>query len=165
LKRVSTTRGGSFNLQFCLSEADIMVDRIKEIMLNKGLSPSQFADSVEVPRPVLSHVLSGRNKPSLEVVQKILLAFPEIDMAWLLLGQPHSPNLVPTEAPAPSPDEGAARTVASPEMRERTEREPGNVPSTMPEPAALPASGGRKKKVEKIVFFYADQSFSEYFPE
>ncbi len=63
-----------------------MVDRIKALLQQRQLSTTQFADLVGVARPIISHVLSGRNKPSLEVVQRILAAFPELSMAWLLNG-------------------------------------------------------------------------------
>ncbi|QNH63832.1 helix-turn-helix domain-containing protein [Hymenobacter sediminicola] len=52
----------------------------------KQLTPTQFADAIGVARPVVSHILSGRNKPSLEVVQKIIGAFPDIALPWLLSG-------------------------------------------------------------------------------
>ncbi|KAA9327454.1 helix-turn-helix transcriptional regulator [Hymenobacter busanensis] len=64
-----------------------MVDRIRQLLQARQLSPTQFADTIGVARPIVSHILSGRNKPSLEVVQKIIAAFPDLSMAWLLTGQ------------------------------------------------------------------------------
>ncbi|WP_141765671.1 helix-turn-helix transcriptional regulator, partial [Hymenobacter coccineus] len=63
-----------------------MVDRIRELLLARQLSPTQFADAIGVARPIMSHILSGRNKPSLEVVQKIRAAFPDLSIDWLLDG-------------------------------------------------------------------------------
>jgi transcriptional regulator with XRE-family HTH domain len=63
-----------------------MVTRIRKLLEQKQLSPTQFADVIGVGRPVMSHILSERNKPSLEVVQRIIDAFPEISMSWLLRG-------------------------------------------------------------------------------
>lgn len=63
-----------------------MVDRIKTLLETRQLTPTQFADLIGTARPIVSHVLSGRNKPSLEVVQRILAALPELSMAWLLNG-------------------------------------------------------------------------------
>jgi transcriptional regulator with XRE-family HTH domain len=63
-----------------------MVDRIREILGKYELSPTQFADAIGTARPIISHILSGRNKPSLEVVQKITAAFPDISLPWLLSG-------------------------------------------------------------------------------
>lgn len=63
-----------------------MVNRVKQVINLKNLTPSHFADHIGVPRSTISHILSGRNKPSLEVVQKILEAFPDISTEWLVKG-------------------------------------------------------------------------------
>jgi transcriptional regulator with XRE-family HTH domain len=63
-----------------------MVERIRLLLETRQLTPTQFADAIGVARPIVSHVLSGRNKPSLEVVQRILAAMPELSMPWLLNG-------------------------------------------------------------------------------
>jgi transcriptional regulator with XRE-family HTH domain len=63
-----------------------MVDRIREILSRYQLTPTQFADAIGTARPIVSHILSGRNKPSLEVVQKIVAAFPDLSLPWLLSG-------------------------------------------------------------------------------
>ncbi|MBB4601727.1 transcriptional regulator with XRE-family HTH domain [Hymenobacter luteus] len=60
--------------------------RIKELLLARQLSPTQFADTIGISRPIVSHILSGRNKPSLEVVQRTIAAFPELSLSWLLNG-------------------------------------------------------------------------------
>ena len=75
-----------------------MVDRIRALLLARQLSPTQFADAIGVARPIVSHILSGRNKPSLEVVQKLLAAFPDLSMPWLLSGT--GPMLAPANVPA-----------------------------------------------------------------
>ncbi|TPG61717.1 helix-turn-helix domain-containing protein [Hymenobacter nivis] len=96
-----------------------MVDRIRALLLARQLSPTQFADAIGVARPIVSHILSGRNKPSLEVVQKVLAAFPDLSMPWLLSGTgpmlaavaantaataaPSTTPIVPEKAPTPAP--------------------------------------------------------------
>ncbi|MFD1468688.1 helix-turn-helix domain-containing protein [Hymenobacter caeli] len=91
-----------------------MVDRIRALLLARQLSPTQFADAIGVARPIMSHILSGRNKPSLEVVQKILEAFPDLAMPWLLKGT--GPMLAVAEVPAA---EDKAVAVAAPGPRKR----------------------------------------------
>ena len=49
-----------------------LLDRIQYLMKLNNLSPSAFADQIDVPRSSMSHLLSGRNKPSLEFIQKII---------------------------------------------------------------------------------------------
>lgn len=61
-------------------------NRIIEIMENSGLTPSEFADKIEVQRSAISHITSGRNNPSLEFLIKIKNSFPEIDTDWLIFG-------------------------------------------------------------------------------
>ena len=63
-----------------------MINRIRELLEVRQLSPTQFADLIGVGRPVISHILGERNKPSLEVVQKVLDAFPDISLSWLMKG-------------------------------------------------------------------------------
>ena len=63
-----------------------MVNRIRQLLEARQLTPTQFADVIGVARPIVSHILSGRNKPSLEVVQRILAAMPDLAMSWLLNG-------------------------------------------------------------------------------
>lgn len=64
-----------------------MVERISKIIQVKKLSASRFADILGVPRSTISHILSGRNNPSLEFIQKVLSAFPEVRVAWLMRGE------------------------------------------------------------------------------
>lgn len=63
-----------------------MVERIRNLINSKNLNAAQFADQIGVQRSSISHVLSGRNKPSLEFIQKILKTFPDINADWLISG-------------------------------------------------------------------------------
>ncbi|TYZ06622.1 helix-turn-helix domain-containing protein [Hymenobacter lutimineralis] len=63
-----------------------MVERIRALLAERQLTPTQFADFIGVGRPIVSHILSGRNKPSLEVIQKVINAFPDLALPWLLTG-------------------------------------------------------------------------------
>ena len=64
-----------------------MKDRIKKIMDNEDLTASRFADRLEINRAVVSHILTGRNNPSLDVVTKILSEMDYINSDWLLRGE------------------------------------------------------------------------------
>ena len=61
--------------------------RLQNIMTYLGLSASGFADKIGVQRSSISHILSGRNKPSLEFIMKVLSSIPEVDLYWLLNGK------------------------------------------------------------------------------
>ena len=64
-----------------------MKDRIKLVMENENLTPTQFADRLQINRAVISHILNGRNNPSLDVVTKILSEMDYINSDWLLNGK------------------------------------------------------------------------------
>lgn len=112
-----------------------MLDRIKALMAARQLSPSQFADLTTLPRPVVSHILSGRNRPSLEVAQKIMAAFPDVSLDWFLNGRGAMTGSAPvaTEAPAPA----AAQPATSPRIR--APRTP--LVAVSPPATALPSAG------------------------
>ncbi|GAB1359314.1 helix-turn-helix transcriptional regulator [Porphyromonadaceae bacterium] len=64
-----------------------MKGRIEQIMKEFSLSATEFSERVGISLSVLSHIMSGRNNPSLDVVGKILRSFEEIDSDWLILGK------------------------------------------------------------------------------
>jgi transcriptional regulator with XRE-family HTH domain len=64
-----------------------MLDRILLILKIKNLSSSKFAEEIGVQRSGISHILSGRNKPSLEFMQKLLNRFSDINAEWLISGK------------------------------------------------------------------------------
>jgi transcriptional regulator with XRE-family HTH domain len=64
-----------------------MTDRISLLIQAKNLSAAQFADEIGVQRSSISHLMSGRNKPSLDLIQKTLQRFPEVSSEWLLFGK------------------------------------------------------------------------------
>lgn len=63
-----------------------MIDRLRKIMEVNNYTPSIFADEIGVQRSSISHILSERNKPSLELVQKLLTRFRDLNPDWLLFG-------------------------------------------------------------------------------
>lgn len=64
-----------------------MVDRLELLLQTKNLSASQLADETGIQRSIMSHVMNGRNKASLDFVLRILKRFKDINPDWLLLGK------------------------------------------------------------------------------
>ena len=60
--------------------------RIKKWIENQGLKSSSFADKIGVNRATISHVLSGRNKPSIDFLDKMIRAFPDLNSNWIVSG-------------------------------------------------------------------------------
>jgi transcriptional regulator with XRE-family HTH domain len=64
-----------------------MEDRLLKLLDTEQLSSSKFADVIGVQRSSVSHILTGRNKPSFDFLQKTLKAFPMLNADWLILGE------------------------------------------------------------------------------
>lgn len=73
-----------------ISHSEI-IDRVKKIISANGLTNSSFADKIGVPRSSISHMLSGRNNPSLDIIIKILQSFDGISANYLLSGDVLTP--------------------------------------------------------------------------
>lgn len=78
-----------------------ITSRIKVIQKHYGLTASAFADSIGVQRSSMSHIISGRNKPSLDFILKIIKQFPEVDISWLLRGEGEFLNQKPDKNEEP----------------------------------------------------------------
>jgi len=63
-----------------------MHTRLKNWMESEGLKSSQLADNIGVNRATISHILSGRNKPSIDFLQKLLSAYSNLNANWLITG-------------------------------------------------------------------------------
>ena len=63
-----------------------MYERLKNWMESEGLKPSTLADTIGVNRATISHILSGRNKPSIDFLEKLLGTYPNINANWLISG-------------------------------------------------------------------------------
>jgi transcriptional regulator with XRE-family HTH domain len=63
-----------------------MHERLKNWMRIEGLKSSALADSIGVNRATISHILSGRNKPSIDFLEKLFNVYPNINANWLISG-------------------------------------------------------------------------------
>jgi transcriptional regulator with XRE-family HTH domain len=129
-----------------------LIERIRNVIEESELSAAAFADKIGVQRSSISHILSGRNKPSLDFILKVLDAFPTLDSDWLLLGKDGSktPN-----APIPSslfpeevPKESVQNEIVQPPSPKHSE------------PPQTPTSSD--KEVERVTVFYTDGTCSTY---
>ena len=110
----------------------LIQDRVKLIIKANSESSSSFADKIGIKRSNLSHVLSGRNKPSLDFLAKIIDNYPKVNASWLITGT----------------------------TREGDFKEPINNAKESIEPVVKQeASEG---DIEKIVVFYTNGTFNSY---
>jgi len=146
-----------------------MINRISKIIKEKNLSSARFADEIGVQRSSISHVLSGRNKPSLEFIQKILKTYPDIDINWLLTGKGNIfSSSINNENKIDFPEESAT---VHPEDITKYQKD-----QSKPESSKKPVINDlfdnesdndqlKQKKIEKIIVLYKGNSFKEYYPE
>ena len=69
-----------------------ILDRIKKIISDNNLSNSEFAEKIGIPKSSVSHLLSERNNPSLDIIYKISTAFADITTDYLIFGRKESLN-------------------------------------------------------------------------
>lgn len=110
-------------------------NRIKKIMEDHQLTASNFADRIGVQRSSISHILSGRNKPSLDFVMKVCGTFHDVDFDWLLNGK----GAYPRQA-----DTTPADQLSAPSLFDTHQ------------------TTSQGKKIDRIVVFYDDGTFDEY---
>ena len=126
--------------------------RLKKLLEYHEISASALADKIGVQRSSISHLLSGRNNPSLDFVMKIQEHFPEISFEWLIKGKGKLGAVSETSIPPTLFDQD----IASPKtvVADKKTIEKQNIPNIV--------SNNLDKAVSKIVFFYKDGSFEIY---
>jgi transcriptional regulator with XRE-family HTH domain len=83
---MDVTYGDTIYVTFVIKQYP-MKERLIQLLDLEQLSPSKFADIIGVQRSSISHVISGRNKPSFDFLERTLKAFPGLNASWLILGE------------------------------------------------------------------------------
>ncbi len=141
------------------------IKRLEEIIEYYGLTASAFADKIGVQRSSVSHLLSGRNKPSLDFSLKIIDEFPEVDLYWLLIGKgsfPKSEQQIPTPTFSEinkNPDD--LFSSAQEAVIENEAIQPENI---LERKIDAVNSLDLNEPIEKIVVFYKNGTFKSYSP-
>ena len=161
---------------------DDFIKRLEILLDYYSLSASIFADKLGVQRSGLSHLMSGRNKPSLDFVMKIVENFPEVDINWLLNGTGNFPKQNNNFAAVPqlTPEPVATPTLQVPEppaqKNESTEPDLFSVNEINEAPAPqqktnaenissnVLATINSNEEIERIVVFYKNGFFKAYTP-
>ena len=125
--------------------------RFQTILDLENLSPAQLADRLGVQRSGISHILSGRNKPSFELLQRVVQSFPEISAEWLITG-----NGKPLKEQNLAAASGAASSIASSATSGATSgaansRSSGTTPSTTPSISPSTTSGSNNSSTSGTI--------------
>jgi len=135
-----------------------MKDRLLEFLNSHNLTSTRLADTIGVQRSSISHILSGRNKPSYDFIHKFLQHYRDINPKWLILGEGsmYSKEKQTSMSFEQQPEQ------STPRESNIQKEEKGNVrvkQSQEDEP-----SFPERPRIEKIVIFYSDNHFEEYTP-
>ncbi|HCQ29606.1 MAG TPA: transcriptional regulator, partial [Flavobacteriales bacterium] len=120
-----------------------------------NLSASAFADEIGVQRSSVSHILSGRNKPSLDFVIKVLNRFPNVSSDWLLLGKTDVTNVKQEPENKQKGSDVVKLTNVNNSQNTENKANEQNVDTNV-------NSNASKKEIKKIVIFYSDGTFEPY---
>lgn len=126
-----------------------IVARIQTVIDHFELSVSAFADEIGVQRSSISHLLNGRNKPSLDFVMKLVNTYPEVDLYWLLKGEGSFPKKVSDEIK----NENTGTTEGFKERASEDVKMNGS---------DIGQHLDRDTEPYKIVFFYSDGTFRTF---
>ncbi|MDR0789515.1 MAG: helix-turn-helix domain-containing protein [Bacteroidales bacterium] len=142
-------------------------ERIKQIMETYGLTAGGFAEILGIQASGISHILSGRNKPSLDFVTKVLIKFPEIDYNWLVLGKGSMKQMDKPVSNEPSLfDNEPVREIEEPKPQVVVEQ-PQEPLVEIEEPVEEPQQPVSKPQtknercINRIIVFYNDSTYEE----
>ncbi len=138
-----------------------MKDRIIQLMEHENLSASKFAEIIGVQRSSISHIQSGRNKPSLDIVQKIKTSFPHLNLEWLISGEGEMYH--DFEATEKYQNQDGVLPIFS-NYSEKSGKENIAIQKGATLSELMKANAVSQKQIEKIVVFYTDKTFTECKP-
>lgn len=133
-----------------------MKERIEKFLYRESLSPAKFADEIGVQRSSVSHVLSGRNLPSFDFIQKMLSRYKNLNAEWLILGTGEMYKQKEIFKVEPIPETRPAENIIAESKKPATEADT--------QITDLPIEKEAGSVVEKIVVFYTNKTFKEYLP-
>lgn len=143
-----------------------MNERIREFLIAENKSSAQMAEEIGVQPSGISHILSGRNNPSLDFILKMLEKYHFLSTDWLLFGKGamYKDSKMQTLFDENS---GEQREIDSTDHRDENHKpymDPKDVQSSDLQNNLTVSSKNRTSAVTKIVWFYDNNSFEEYFP-
>ncbi|MDO4229473.1 MAG: helix-turn-helix transcriptional regulator [Capnocytophaga sp.] len=161
------------------------IKRLQEVMNYYNINASSLADMLDIQRSSISHLLSERNKPSLEFIMKLIEQFPEVDFHWITQGKGNFPTEIDTnpkieekksimqtnlfdDEPIKSEPSKAKQThsVTNVKKDEGKEKDviiyPSSTPTLKEVENISVTKVNNQRSVKKIVFFYDDNSFEVF---
>ncbi|WP_448529977.1 helix-turn-helix domain-containing protein [Raineya sp.] len=116
-------------------------ERLKILIDMKSIQPSRFADEIGVQRSGLSHIIAGRNKPSVDFLQKLVQRYPDTNVNWLLTGI----------------GEPIIEQTSDSEILEKN----SEISTEIEQKKEIPIPN-KEKEIERILVFYTDKTFETF---
>tara|TARA_B110001454_G_scaffold169880_1_gene160301 strand:+ start:96 stop:521 length:426 start_codon:yes stop_codon:yes gene_type:complete len=139
-----------------MDNSNSFTNRLQNLLDYYSLSASGLATKIGIQRSTISHVVSGRNKPSLDFVMKILHTFNEVTIEWLIDGKGSFPKL----------ENSSINTIVktienpSPTFTKKIESERNeNITDAVSELIPTKTNG---KEIQKVILLYKDGSFESF---
>ena len=140
-----------------------MKERLLEFLRAENKSSAQFAEEIRVQPSGISHILSGRNNPSLDFVLKMLEKYQFISTDWLLFGKGsmyNDPRMQTLFYEESTIDKNADAKIP----QEQQIKSDNTINETVKDRSVDDIFKGEGSSISRIVWFYDDKSFEEYFP-
>lgn len=154
-----------------------MKDRLRQFLAAENISQAQFADSINVVRASVSHILAGRNNPSFDFIKALMLTYPRLNVEWLMFGKGKMYKDSPSVEPVPFIEEPkhttAPQDLLFPEFDEEPAPEVPEIKETAQQPENKSFSFDintlintaqvvkNQRKVAKIIVLFDDGSYQE----
>lgn len=143
-----------------------MKTRLQHFLQAENLTPSQFADRIGIQRSGVSHVLAGRNKPGFDFMESMLLSYPSLNAEWLMTGKGKMYKELKQSLPQETED------IQDQDQEQQVTQKPVQSEMLFQNAEQLMDSGAEtyskppeeERKVVKVLFFYSDNTFSEFTP-
>ena len=144
-----------------------MNQRLQQFLSAENISQAQFADSIEVARASVSHVLAGRNKPGYDFIRSISEHYPKLNLEWLISGKgkmyKQDGPAIPAAKSSPAPKSDFSGELFGPEtvedeppaVQERVAPAPPSPAPPQPEPSPF------RRSISRIIVFYDDNTYQE----
>ena len=143
-----------------------MREKLLNLMKSEQLTASKLAELLDIQPSGISHILSGRNKPSFDLVQKILRRFPRVNPDWLLLDKDEMYRTIDIE-----PQPATSQSISTEELDETMQQSPASgmttsaaSPTNTPTPAHQIAAAYAPKNgnVKRVIVLFDDHTFESY---
>ena len=143
-----------------------MKDRITKLIASENVNPAGFAEILGVQRSAISHILTERNKPSYDLIHKILTKFPRISAEWLIMGQGGMYKAAIQKTLFDVADQNANNPLPNP-VSPVTNQISNEIIKNHIDPndnSKLIKSDLSEKEIDKVIVIFKDNTFKAYNP-